>query len=65
MMDRLLKIFERLLKPRTLFTFMFFGVFCYLAITKLPIPPILTSVVSGLLGYYYGEKIAKLNGKEK
>ena len=58
-----MKILESLLKPRTLFTLMFFSTFCYLIVTKNPVPAILNSVVSGLLGYYYGEK--KTNGNSK
>lgn len=65
MLSRILEIFERLFKPRTLFTFMFFGTFCYLVLTQLTVPPVLNSIISGLLGYYYGEKMAKLKGKEK
>ena len=62
--DTFLKICKDLLKPRTVFTIGFFGTFCFLILHQVKVPPILNSVVSGLLGYYYGEKvgIAKTNG---
>ena len=65
MLNRLLIIFEKILKPRTLFTIAFFGTFCYLILNQLAVPPILNSVVSGLLGYYYGEKTAVINGSDE
>jgi len=60
-----MKIIENFSKPRTLFTFMFFSTFCYLVIIKEPVPAILNSIVSGLLGYYYGEKKTNGNGKKE
>lgn len=60
--EKLLKIFESLLKPRTIFTIAFFGTFCALILNQLEVPPILNSVVSSLLGYYYGEKTGRMNG---
>jgi len=48
-----------LLKPRTIFAFMFYGVFCYLVMRQFPIPQELNTVVSVLLGFYFGNKAKK------
>ena len=49
-----------LLKPRTIFAFLFYGTFCYLIIKQVEIPDALNHVVSALLGFYFGSKV---NGK--
>ena len=59
------EILEKLLKPRTLYTAMFFGVAVYLFATGREIPSLLQVVVSSLLGFYYGEKAVKMNGAQK
>lgn len=48
-----------LLKPRTLFTFMFFGVTCYLILKQLEVPQLLNTLVSGAWGFWFGEQSAK------
>lgn len=55
------KIAETLLKPRTIFTFMFFATLCYLVLSKIDVPPMLNTIVSNLLGFYFGEKVGKNN----
>lgn len=48
---------QKLIKPRTLFTFMFFGTFCWLILNGKDIPSSLNSIISTLLGFYFGSKI--------
>ncbi len=49
--------FQSLCRPRTLFAFMFYGTFCYLVIQKLQVPANLNTIVSMLMGYYFGSKV--------
>jgi len=58
-MGKILKMIEKLVKPRTIFTGMFFGTTCYLILNNIAVPEMLNSIVSGLFGYYYGEKTKK------
>ena len=54
-----------LIKPRTIFTIMFFGTTAYLIVVGLKVPELLKSIDIALLGFYFGEKSTKyLNGKE-
>jgi hypothetical protein len=55
-----------LLKPRTLIAFLFYATFCYLILTKAQIPQELNSIVSILMGFYFGNKNKNggQNGKE-
>lgn len=57
-----LKAMNDLFKPRTLFTAMFYGVFCYLVLKNLTIPPALNTIVSTLFGYWFG---SRTNGKSE
>ena len=51
------------IKARTVFAFMFYATFCYLVIAQLEVPQALNSVVTGLLGFYFGQSFPK--DKEK
>jgi len=53
---------KEFLKPRTIFALMFYGTFCYLIFRQIEVPQELNSVVSILLGFYYGQKVAKKGG---
>jgi len=55
----LYKLLDEIFKPRTIFTGIFFFSFCYLTLKQLPVPEILNTIVSTLLGYWYGSKKAK------
>jgi len=59
-----IKVWNELLKPRTIFAFLFYLTFCYLIITKREIPQELNTVVSVILGFYFGQRVAH-NGKDK
>ena len=59
MPEREYKIIIKLLKPRTIFAFMFYGVFCYLLLSEIKIPPMLNTIVSTLMGYFFGERVNK------
>jgi len=48
-----------LLKPRTIFAFMFYGTFCYLILGGLTIPDPLNTIVSTLMGYWFGSRNKK------
>jgi len=54
---------KELLKPRTVFTCMFYGTLCYLIIRQMSVPDTLQNIVSVLLGYWFGSK--KLNEEVK
>jgi len=60
-----MKIIEQLLKPRTIFTFMFFGSMCFMLLKQCKVPQELNTIVSMLLGYYFGERKANGNGNNK
>ncbi len=55
------------MKPRTVFAFMFYITFCYLVVMQFEVPESLQAVVTGLLGFYFGQRTKKGvdNGKEK
>lgn len=46
------------LKPRTIFTAAFYGVFLYLVIFSLDVPDLLKEIVLWSLGVYYGSKMS-------
>ena len=48
-----------MIKPRTIFAFMFYGAFCYLIVRQFPVPEALTNIVLMLLAFYYGSKSKK------
>lgn len=45
-------------EARTLFAFMFYFTFCYLVLKKIDVPPELNTIVSSLMGYWFGQKNA-------
>ena len=47
---------KNILKARTIFAFMFYAAFIYLIIMQLEIPKELNSIISILLGHYFGMK---------
>lgn len=51
-----IRVFDDLLSARTIFALMFYGTFCYLVLHKFQIPQELNSIISALLGYYFGSK---------
>ena len=53
------KIVTELLKPRTLFTLMFFGTACWLIVNQLPVPEFLKNICISLLSFYYGQKVGR------
>lgn len=58
-----------LIKPRTIFTLLFFGTTAYLMLIEKKVPEILKNIDIALLSFYFGEKSAKyfngkVNGKE-
>jgi len=59
LIERIIKIFERLFKPRAIFTFLFFGTTVMLIIKGLEIPELLKTIDIALLAFYFGEKSAK------
>ena len=53
-------------KPRTIFALMFYFLFCWIIAWGLAVPPELNTIISTLLGFYFGNKSAnreKDNGK--
>ena len=55
---------EDLLRPRTLITFAFYGVFLYLILKGSKIPDSLNTIISSLFGYYFGSKTKNNNDKK-
>lgn len=56
MKEIILIIVKEWVKARTVFTAMFYGVFLFCIIAKLPIPAELNTIISTLFGYWYGQK---------
>ena len=56
---------KNLLKPRTIFAFTFYMTFCYLILRQVEIPQELNTVVSVLLGHYFGLKQKGANNVDK
>ena len=54
-----------LIKPRFIFTFMFFATACYLMIIGSTVPNLLKNIIFSLMGFYYGEKIYRSNNGNK
>lgn len=52
------------LKPRTIFAFMFYSVFLYLILRGQNIPDPLNTIVSLLMGFYFGNKNRKEGGTQ-
>ncbi len=58
---------KNLIKPRTLFAFMFYGTVCYMFLRQIEVPEFLRNVVLVLLGHYFGKNSVKkeVNGGTK
>jgi len=56
MLDKIITAILNLIKPRALYTIMFFGVTGYMLITKVEIPDLLRDIDIALLAFYFGEK---------
>ncbi len=55
---------RNMLKPSTIFAFMIYGTFCYLAIIGKIKPEAIIAIVSALMTFYYSKKIQEgANGK--
>lgn len=63
-MDQKVKsdIIRDLCRPRTVFAFMFYFTMCYLIIKQIPVPESLKSIVSFLLGFYFGQRTKRKGG---
>lgn len=59
MKEKISEVIINLLKPRTLFAFLFYGTMCYLILKGIEVPDTLNHIVSVLLGFYFGQKIKK------
>jgi len=58
------KILEENIKPRTVITYLMFGLFAVLVITQLPIPDLLRDLIMVMQGFWFGTKITqKTEGK--
>ena len=60
-----LAIIKEWAKARTIFTFMFYAVFLYLILRRINVPPALNTIVSGLFGFWFGQKNTQQNGGVK
>jgi len=56
------KIVAELLRPITIFAFLFYGTFCYLVLNTVEIPKVLENIVMVLMGFYFGQRVKKGNG---
>lgn len=54
---------KNLLKARTIFAFMFYATFCYLVVEGRDVPQALNSIISIIMGAYFGSTLPK--NKEK
>ena len=56
---------KELLKPRTIFAFMLYGSVVYLSVTTGKVPDILADAFFTLMGFYFGQKLARAKRSEK
>ena len=52
---------NKLFKPRTIFTALFYCAFIYLIVCEKPVPAPLLAIVSGLMGHWFGERSSNGN----
>ena len=62
--DEFTDVLKEIIRPRTFFAFMFYGVFCYLIFKGRDIPDVLVSIVNMLMGYWFGSRVGD-NGSYK
>ena len=65
MRELILKSILDLIKPRSLITLGCFAVFFYCIVTKLIKPDALIGILNILVGFWFGEKYAKMIQKNK
>jgi len=53
------KILDNLLTPRSIITFLFYGVATYLALKQLPLPPWLNDIIFTMQGFWFGSKVTQ------
>jgi len=56
--DKMKEAIVELIKPRTIYAFMFYGTYCWLIWKGINPPEPLNGIVLLLLGYYFGNKNA-------
>lgn len=54
-----------LFRPRTIITFSLIGTFCYLSVKGKIEPAVIVGVVNAVLGFWFGERVAKGGGSGK
>lgn len=59
MTDKIKEALGEWIKPRTIFSFMFYTTFLNLILSGLPIPPALNTIISTLFGYWFGSRTTK------
>lgn len=57
--ETMIESIKLLIKPRTLISFGFYAAFIYLILCEVKIPDALNSIVSILMGYYFGSRNKK------
>jgi len=55
--DEFTDILKEILMPRTFFAFMFYAVFLYLIVVEKTVPDALQSIVTMLMGYWFGSRV--------
>jgi hypothetical protein len=59
LIEKVIEIFAKILKPRAILTILVFGVFAQCLIEQKPIDPLLSSVMSSLMTYWFVEQTLK------
>jgi hypothetical protein len=60
----MIEAISELLKPRTLFAFMFYSAFVSIILAGKEVPPELNTIISALMGYWFGNRGRKEEQKD-
>lgn len=53
--------YKELIKPRTIFAFLFYMTFCWLVMINKEVPQELNTIISVTLGFYFGNRTKKID----
>jgi len=62
MREKIVDAFLEWIKPRTIFTFLFFTTFLNLILSGIEVHPALNTIISTLFGFWFGQKANKKEG---
>ena len=62
--DEFTDVFKEIIKPRTVFAFMFYATFCYLIMQQKPVPESLNNIVFSLISFWFGTRVGENIGEK-